>query len=102
MIILISLLGIVLLILAWLLLMPFTLCLDSNQQSGLLCIKLNGVMRYKVYIENDKIMSHTHILFFKSEKELFQKGKKYAGKKKIKKNKRPAHSNCLKSWFGPF
>ncbi len=98
MVVLVFLLSLIALLFAWILWTPLVFRLDTNQPSGLLYVGLRGLLTYRIYIENDRILSYASILFFKSEKELFTGGTKKAEvKKKTKNKKRPALSGCLKT-----
>ena len=88
MIVFITVIGIVLLAILWVLVAPLTLCLSTDNPAGILMIELKGIMKFRIYLKDDGIFFHSRILFFKSEKELFQKGPdKVDRKKKLNKKK---------------
>ncbi|MDN5217188.1 hypothetical protein QQ020_34265 [Fulvivirgaceae bacterium BMA12] len=88
MVILVFLLSLIVLLFAWILWTPLVFRIDTSQPSGLLYVGMRGFMTYRLYLENDRILSDTRILFFKSKKELFTGDTKRAEVKKKQKTKK--------------
>ena len=89
MIVFISIIGIILLVFAWLLITPLTFCINTDQPTSILQVELKGIMKYWICVRDNRIFVHSRIFFFTSEEELFKKKKSPAdSKKKLTEKKR--------------
>lgn len=76
--------GTIFLIIIWLLVAPISLYVDTSQPSNILRLAIKGIFSYQVYIENNKILIQTTLLFISWKKELFEPKKKPVKRSKKK------------------
>ena len=82
--IIVAVLGVVLLVFTWILTAPLTILINTSQPGGIASISLKGIVKYSIYLKEDRLFSQYRVFFYVSEKDLFaQKTSKRHHKKKL-------------------